>query len=252
MGVDMTDKLAKVDEPITLPVHVDPYAPTSHSMARDQAKIVAESGLYGLETPAQAYVVLMTGHDLGLSPSQALRGVHVIENKPSPSADTLHAVCLASPVCEYFRHVETTAEQSTWETKRVGEPPERGTYTIQEARTAGLIKPKGNWEKHPRRMLKARAKAFLARDVYPDLTLGLYTPDELRETERVSVERVEELPTELSESIDPDPWQDRMRRALEAGDRRLATQIGMDAWNAADKDMDVKAEALAILGEGSE
>jgi hypothetical protein len=28
-------------------------------------------------------------------------------------------------------------------------------------------------------MLMARAKAFLARDVFPDVTLGLYTPEEL-------------------------------------------------------------------------
>lgn len=214
----MTDALA-----IRAADAVDPYAPASHEQARDQAEIVAASHLYGLHDPAQAYVVLMTGHDLGLSPSQALRGVHVIEGKPSPSADTLHAVVLNSPLCDYFKHVETTDDHSTWETKRVGYEPERGTYTIQEARDAGLVKPKGNWEKHPRRMLRARAKAFLARDVYPDLCLGLYTPDELHESEpqRATVTHVV--------VDDPDPWQDRMARAAGAGDWSGAKQIARDA-----------------------
>ena len=218
---------------------IDPYAPTNHDEARSQAQIVAESQMYGLTKPAQAYVVLMTGHDLGLSPSQALRGVHVIKGKPSPSADTLHAVVLNSPLCEYFRHVETTDDHSTWVTKRVGEPEERGTYTLKEAEAAGLLKDNGNWKKHPRRMLKARAKAFLARDVYPDLCLGLYTPDELGESHgTVEYTTAVDLPTEL-QPVDPNPWPDRMKAMVDAGNYSGAKQLGRDVGD----------EGLALYAE---
>jgi hypothetical protein len=38
---------------------------------------------------------------------------------------------------------------------------------------------KDNWRKQPGTMLRHRAAAALAREVYPDVTLGLYTPDEI-------------------------------------------------------------------------
>jgi hypothetical protein len=239
-------------------IAANPYSATNREEAKSQAEIIAASGLYGIESKEEAYVILMTGKDLGLSESQALRGIRVWRGVPCLSADLFHAIVLRSPQCEYLREVSTDATQSTWETKRKGEPPTRETFTMEDAKRAGLLGKKTPWETYPGRMMKARAKAFLSRDVYPDVTFGLYTQDEMSggevepSVQPVPVERVEDLPTELSEPIDPDPWQDRMRRALEAGDRRLATQIGMDAWNAADKDMDVKAEALAILGEGGE
>ena len=54
-----------------------------------------------------------------------------------------------------------------------------GFWTIEMARTAGLVKEKSNWVKIPTDMLVARAQSRLARMVYPDLLAGLYTPDEL-------------------------------------------------------------------------
>ena len=250
------NKLAKIDEPITLPSETaDPYAPTTHEAALTQAQIVAESGAFGITSPADAYVRLMTGHDLGLSPSQSLRAVSVIKGRPSITADALVAVVKGSPVCEYFRHIETTHERSTWETKRVGDPPERYTFTIEDARTAELVKEGGNWAKYPARMLRARAKAYLARDVYPDITLGLYTPEELR-GERASydvapiaakceVQPVAE-PEPATETTDEPTWAERMRAAK---DLKEAKYIGFKAIQASGNDPRVVREAETILAE---
>jgi hypothetical protein len=241
----MNDKLAKIETALS------PYTPRTHEHAWRQAEIVAASRLYGLGSPEAAYVVLMTGNDLGLSQSQALRGVKIIDGQPSPSADTLHAVVISSPLCEYFREVETTSKQSTWETKRRGNPVVRSTFTIEQAEQAGLLSrgPKSNWAKYPERMLKARAKAYLARDVYPDLTLGLYTPEELGATPvEVEVTQVDVIPDTPIGMVptDPEPWQQRMR---DAGDVRLATQIGKDAYEASDRDPAVRSEAIGIINE---
>lgn len=175
--------LARVEPQAELATPQDPYGPTDHQSAWNLAKIIVDSKLApGLETQAQAFVVLATGHELGLSPMQSVRGIHNIKGRPSPSADTLVAICKKSHLCETFHEVATTDTQSTWRTKRRGEEPREYTFTIEDAKRAELT---GNpmWKKYPRRMLSARAKSFLARDTYPDLTLGLYSQEEMQDTE---------------------------------------------------------------------
>ena len=142
------------------------------------AVAVAKSNLYGLN-PDQALVVAMAGRDLGLSYPQAVRAFHIIKGKPVMSADGMVAVCLGKPeVCEYFRTVESTDAVCTVETKRRGNPePRKMSYTIDMAKRAGLNTD--NWKSRPDAMLRARAKTALARDVYPDLLLGIYAPEEM-------------------------------------------------------------------------
>ena len=158
-----------------------PYSPRSFEGAWEMAQIVAKSRLApSIQTPEAAFVVMALGSDMGMSLSQSLRGIQVIDGKACPTADCLVACVLNSGRAEYFREVETTKEKSVWETRRKGEAkPQRSVFTIEDARTAGLIRPGSGWAKFPERMLKARAKAFLVRDVYPDLSLGLFTPEEL-------------------------------------------------------------------------
>ena len=161
----------------------NPYSPRSFEGAWEMAQIVAKSRLApSIQTPEAAFVVMALGSDMGMSLSQSLRGIQVIDGKACPTADCLVACVLNSGRAEYFREVETTKERSVWETRRKGEAkPQRSVFTIEDARTAGLIRPGSGWAKFPERMLKARAKAFLVRDVYPDLSLGLYTPDEIED-----------------------------------------------------------------------
>lgn len=163
---------------------IDPYSPQSFAQAMTLAEKIAESRLFGIGDAAKAVVILACGNELGLSPMQSLRGIHIIEGKPSPSADCLVAIVMRSGLAEYFREVETTPEQSTWETKRRGEPVALYTFSMTDANAAKLVKPGSNWEKHPQRMLRARAKAFLARDIYTDLLFGLYSSEEMREVAR--------------------------------------------------------------------
>lgn len=150
------------------------------------AKHAAESGFFGAKTQPQALLLMMAGKDLGLSYTQSLRAFHVIEGRPALSADGMVAVCLGRrDVCQYFRTVESDDRHAMVETQRVGDPePRRTTFTFEEAQRAGLVKEKGNWAKYPGRMCLARARAFLARDVYPDLLMGLYDPDELEAAPR--------------------------------------------------------------------
>lgn len=129
---------------------------------------------------ADVFVSIMAGQELGLPPMAALRGVHVVKGKPVLSADTMVGIVLGSGLAEYFSCVEENATSVTYETKRRGAPHSQTcTWTLEDAKRARL--EGDNWAKYPRAMLKARCKAMLARDVYPDVLAGCYDDDEARD-----------------------------------------------------------------------
>ena len=160
-------------------VRSGPIEPQTLAELREFAKTCAESGFFGGVNPQQALVIAMAGRDLGFSYTQALRAFHVLKGKPTLSADGMVAACLARGVCAYFRPVEVTETSATWETQRNGCDPVRYTFTMQDAERAGLLSDM--YRRHPKRMLSARCKAYLARDVYPEVLMGLVTEDEADE-----------------------------------------------------------------------
>ena len=163
----------------------DVFNPRTLVEAHQLASALYKSGLLPSEIKSAeaAFAILAKGHELGLKPMQSFDLICVIKGKPSLSAAGMRALCLARrDVCEYFRNVETTTTKSTFETKRRGDPqPVELTFTIEEAKRAGLVRPDSNWSKWPERMLEARASSALARLVYPDLVGGVYTPEEIQE-----------------------------------------------------------------------
>lgn len=147
------------------------------------AEVFAKSGLLpeALRGKVPDVVVqIMAGQELGLAPMAAIRGVHIVAGKPILSADTMVALALSSGLCEYFSCVEETETHVTYETKRKGSPiPQRVSWSDEDTKAAGL-QLKDNWRMHKKQMRRARAKAILARDVFPDVLAGCYDPDEIQ------------------------------------------------------------------------
>lgn len=143
------------------------------------AKWIDASKLYPqFKSPAAIFSVIMRGKELGLGVTTALAGFHVVEGKPTASADLIRALASRSPKCRYFRLVHSDESYAEWETWHADHPePTKYRYTIEEANKAGLRG--GNWEKRKRDMLTKTAASKLARIVYPMETLGLYAPEEM-------------------------------------------------------------------------
>ena len=160
------------------------FEPANLDQALQLANRLADSNLLPKalqKRPSDVLVVMMMGRDLGLTPMQALRQVHVIEGRPSMSAEMMVALCLQRPdVCEFFSLVESTDAKATYKTKRKGAEPVSMSYTIEQASKAKLT-GKQNWQNHTAAMLRARASSSLARVVYPDLTNGILSEDEADE-----------------------------------------------------------------------
>lgn len=141
------------------------------------------------------FAVMLRGRSLGIDAVTSLSNFHIIEGRPAMHAALIVGLVLKSGKAEYFDLIETTNENAKWVTKRKGSSREVVLdWTIEDALNAGLLtgtpekafgvsksgKP-SNWDKYRRTMLRWRAATELARAVYPDVTTGIYTPDELAE-----------------------------------------------------------------------
>lgn len=154
--------------------------PSTAEQAFWLASQLVKSGLLGrsVQRPEAAFAVILAGRELGLTAMQSLRSIHIIEGKPTLSADLMAALVKRSPRCKYFRLVKSTPTIATYATDRDGEGMTEMSFTIDDAKTAGVTN-KNNWKTYPAAMLRARCIAQLARAVYPDLLMGIYEEDEI-------------------------------------------------------------------------
>jgi 5'-3' exonuclease len=129
---------------------------------------------------AAIFAVIMRGKELGLGVTTALAGFHVVEGKPTASADLIRSLATRSEKCKYFRLIHSDDTYAEWETWHADHPePTRYKYTIEEAIEAGLNS--GNWKKRKRDMLTKTAAVKLARICYAGDVLGLYAAEEFND-----------------------------------------------------------------------
>jgi len=167
----------------TVQAEIVPFRPENLNQAARLATSLARSAMLPTALrgkPADVLVVLITGHELGLSPMQSIRGMHVIEGKAVMAAEMMAGLVRSrASTCKYLMLVESTDAVATYETHRQGDPRAvQLSYTIEQAAKAGLA-GKDNWKKHPAAMLRARCLTAICRAVYSDLVNGVYDPEEI-------------------------------------------------------------------------
>lgn len=126
------------------------------------------------EKPGDCAVAIMWGSEIGLQPLQSLQNIAVINGNPSLWGDALVAIVKGSGQCEYLEtDWDASAQTATVRTRRLGEPNEHvRSYSMAEAQKAGLT-GRDTYQKFASRMVSARARAHLLRDVYPDIIKGM-------------------------------------------------------------------------------
>jgi|GEM_PF-2857898 len=130
-------------------------------------------------TYEQTMVCLAQGHLLGINPYEAVRGIVVVDGKPTIMAGLLQAVTRRA--LPQYEVVLVAYERDKCTVKGRRHPNEEWTqvtYDMEDAKLAGLT-GKQNWKKHPKQMLYARATTILNRMLAADVIHGLYTPDEM-------------------------------------------------------------------------
>lgn len=159
-----------------LPSGVQPSR--NYMAAVELGHVLAASGYYSdARDPAKAAVKVMVGMDIGISPTAALQGIHVIESEGRVQflieGKLFAAVIKARPGYDYT-FVERTDERVVIRFTRDGETLEPDIdWDMAKAQAAGLTGRKSKmYEKYPREMLTWRALAEGTRAHFPEIIGG--------------------------------------------------------------------------------
>jgi hypothetical protein len=128
--------------------------------------------------PGNCLIAMQWGAELGLKPLQAMQNLAIINGRPSLWGDAVIALVRASLLCEFVLESDD-GHTATCKVKRRGEPEQSRTFSLDDAKTAGLQGKAGPWTQYPKRMRQMRARAFALRDVFPDVLRGLPVAEEI-------------------------------------------------------------------------
>jgi hypothetical protein len=180
--------------------------PANLHEAIEVSKLIAHSGMVPKDyigKPGAVLVAIEMGHELGLSPMSAIQNIAVINGRPSLWGDAMLALCASHRDCEDI--VETLDEKTMTATcmvKRRGRSPVERTFSMADAKTAGLAGKQGPWSQYPKRMLQQRARGFALRDAFPDALRGVVSREEAYDTIHVSQDPLEIIPKKAAPRIE--------------------------------------------------
>lgn len=127
--------------------------------------------------PADIVIAMQMGFELGLKPLQSLQNIAVVNGRPTVWGDAVVAICQKSGLLDDITEVVTDTEASVTVT-RTGQAPHTVTFSMDDAKKAGLAGKAGPWTQYPKRMMKNRARAFALRDKFADVLSGLGITEE--------------------------------------------------------------------------
>ena len=156
-------------------------SPQTFEQALTFADYLAKSDLVPKDFRGNAgncLIAMQWGHEIGLRPLQALQNIAVINGRPALWGDSVIAIVRGSPLCEYITESDD-GNTATCRVKRRGEPEQARTFSMDDAKKAGLAGKAGPWTQYPARMRQMRARAFALRDVFPDVLKGMPVAEEV-------------------------------------------------------------------------
>ena len=176
-------------------------APATWTTMKEQAAVMIKSGFLppSIRTPEQAIAIAMAGRELGIGFMESLRSINVIQGKPTISPQLMLALANRTGEIENIK-IKADNDVAVVAIKRRGRDQHVETFGVNEATALGLI-TKDNYKKQPSTMFKWRALAANLRVTFPDVLLGLYTPEELGAN--VTVAENEEMVVETKPTPEP-------------------------------------------------
>lgn len=160
------------------------------------AQLVVNAGLCpnsyetaGRPDPQKVVIGILTGLEVGVPPMQALKGIAIINGRPSIWGDLAVALIQSKNLIEKMEQRfsgEEDADDWTCHVtiyRRGQDFPYEGHFSVKDAKRARLwMNPKKiPWMEHPKRMLFNRARAFALRDGFADALSGLAIREEMED-----------------------------------------------------------------------
>lgn len=166
------------------------------------SQCVVKSGFApkGMEKPESVLIAIEMGYEVGLSPMAALQNTAVVNGRPTIYGDAALALVRGSGLLESYEEKPVGVRGKDdfgycVSAKRKGDVSTYSeTFTVADAKQAGLWGKSGPWSQYPARMLKFRARGFLLRDAFGDVLKGMRTFEEVRDYVDADVEVVDDKP----------------------------------------------------------
>lgn len=155
----------------------------------EMSKIFASSSIIPLalrNKPADVFIIIQFGLELGLKPMQSLSSIYVVNGRPTVSSQLMMGLIyrdFCNAIINIRDHFDKDGkfEFVTVEMKRnAGHDGRTVRWDLNRASVAGL-RSKDVWQKYPQQMCQWRAVSDCAKAVFPELCLGLYIKDEAEE-----------------------------------------------------------------------
>ena len=184
----MSTALAEAKRPeLAVGNSVGAIVPRDVEQAFRMAQLIVHAGMApnGMNSPEKVVTAIMHGMEVGLKPMQAIQSIAIVNGRPTIWGDAAIGLVQGSGLAEYIvERVEGEGDDmvAICETKRHGWPsPSVSTFSVADAKLAGLWGKAGPWKQYPKRMLQMRARGFALRDAYADVLKGLGMREEVRD-----------------------------------------------------------------------
>jgi len=154
-------------------------------------RAVASKMYRNIGDDAAVMTIMLSARELGISPMTAINGgLNIIQGRVEISARMMNA--LIRRAGHSIQCIESSDNVCRLKGKRrdTGDE-EEASFSIEEAKRAGLIKPGGGWTKYPSDMLYARALSRLARRLFSDVIGCAYVEGEIIDAKVEVVQNVQ-------------------------------------------------------------
>lgn len=158
-------------------------APTTIAEASQVADAIATAEFVPKQyrgKPEQIMACVMAGGELGFNPLTSLRMFHNVQGTVTLSAEAQRSLVLSAG--HHIKPSVLTADRCVMVARRKDDPDwTEFEYTLEDAERAGLTKGDG-WRRHPKAMLVARCSALACRTLFSDVTGGIPSTEEVRDS----------------------------------------------------------------------
>lgn len=172
------------------------WSPKTYDELKKFAEDISKSNMVPSaykDKPGDIVVAMVRGAEIGFTPLASLDAFAIINGKACLYGDAPLALVQSSGLMEW--HNEHNDGQTwTFEAKRKGDPhPIVSTFSLEDAKKAGLLGKAGPWTNYTKRMMMFRARGFGLRDKFSDALKGIGIAEEVEDYEVLG--RVDEQTT---------------------------------------------------------
>ncbi|MFN7432257.1 MAG: hypothetical protein ACK5YV_07930 [Betaproteobacteria bacterium] len=152
---------------------------------RDMAGALAESKLFGIQTPQQAYALMLIADAEGLHPASVAQDYDVIQGRPARKTHSVLARFQQAGGSVQWHDFTEQVVSGTFSHPKGGSV--RIEWNLDMAARAGLLN-KDNWKRTPRAMLRARCIAEGVRATFPAALGGAIVTEEAQDLDVVATQ----------------------------------------------------------------